>query len=441
MSGSEEDQVFLSPEDIKQLLDEANLKNAQDRSQIAGAIRGVQPRGPAIARLEEAILRMDTPEILKAAMMLLRHLGQPGGTVLHRLATQGPRAQVKVAALDILGETAPGRSCFVIAPSWHGYGEDVRRVAVEALRDPDASVREAALLALFMLPGEVRRFPDEVRSTLADPDPAVRAAGLRLIRRDACIDEALLGRVVQLLGDSDAGVRLQSAALLAHEGLRPEAAVPILVALLRSPDPERRVEAAGALARYGAAAAEATAVLGDLLLSSSGEELKACLEAIGSIGPAARILAPRLGESARRTDDGLDATFSALSRFGKASIPVLAELLEDPREERRYRAAHALKLMGSEAAEAIPVLERHLVDPVARVRFRVAQALLIVDPTSSTRLGEFILSRDDFDRSHFLHYLAEEKAPALPLLRNVADRLPPEQQATVQRLIDRIEGK
>lgn len=439
MTDPDEERVFLSPEDIKELLDQASLVNPQDRTQIAGAVRGVQPRGPALARLEAALLPMENPEALEAAMTLLRHLGPPGGEVLHRLALQGPRSQVKVAALDVLGETAPGRSCFVMASSWDNYSEHVRRTAVQALRDPDASVREAALWALFMLPGEVRRFPEEVRETVADPDPAVRAAALRLIRRDAAVDEAFLSRVVALLSDADAGVRLEAAALLAQERTQAKASVPVLIDLLGSPDPERREAAARALARYGADAVAATQALGSLLASGAGGELKACLEAIGSIGPPAGSLAPRLGDLARRTDDGLDAAFAALSGLGQVAVPVLAQLLDDAREDHRYRAAQTLKQMGPEFAAAIPILERRLLDPVARVRFRVAQALLLVDPGSASRLAEFILTCDEFDQSHFLHYLAEEQVAALPVLKLLAHRVPTPLQAVAQRHIDRIQ--
>lgn len=439
MTDPEEDRIFLSPEDISELLEKANLGDLDVRRQIAGAIRGVEPRGPALTRLEEAILRMEAPEALGAALMLLRHLGRPGGDVLLRLAVRGPRAQIRIAVLDILGETAPGHSCFVIAPSWKDYHSDVRRVALEALRDSDGGVREAALMALFHLPGEVRRFAEAVLGTLADPDAAVRAAGLRLMRRDVASNDTLVEKVAPLLHDPDAGVRLQAAAFLAQNRVNGEAVIPILTDLLRSPDSEWREDAARALARYGNSAAAAVPVLGEILETARGGELKACLEAVEGIGDAAAPLIPRLSDLAS-SDDGIDAIFSALSRLGKASVPSLIQLLDGPLEDRRYRAAHALKLMGPDASMAIPTLLRRLADPVARVRFRVAQALLLVDPTSVARLADFVMSRDEFDRGHLLHYLAEEKAPALPLLKDLVGRLPVEMQAIANRHIVRIQN-
>lgn len=434
----EEDRVFLSPEEVKRLLDETGLADGEGRREIAAAIRGVGPRDPAIVQLERIAGRSAGPTVLDAALTLLRHLGRPGVAALHRMALNGPHPEVKAEALYVLASTAPGISCFATALAWEDYRTDAWQVACEAVADQDPSVREAALEALLTLGPAERAFPRPIFEAIADPDASVRAACLRLMRHEADSTPWQPDRVVPLLSDPDASVRMEAARFLENSKTETDRVLPVLLDFLRSPDPEQRASAAKVIGRYGPVAAAAVPLLEPLLEQASPEELRALLEAIEGLGPAAAPLIPKLSLIALVPSSPLDEVFRSLARVGVAAVPALVNLLQSPEEDRRYRAALALRALGTQAASALPALWHALEDPVARVRFRVAQAILLIDAGAVQRLADYLVTRSDFDRSHLMHYLAEEKEKSLPVLQAVAARLPDELQAAARRHIEWI---
>ena len=77
---------------------------------------------------------------------------------------------------------------------------------------------------------------------------------------------------------------------------------------------------------------------------------------------------------------------TALSRFGKKSLPILCQGLEDADLEVRYGAVAALEHLGPDAKEAVPALARRLNDTEDLVRSRTVDALLRIDPRAFEHL-------------------------------------------------------
>ncbi|MCL6503377.1 MAG: HEAT repeat domain-containing protein [Pirellulales bacterium] len=80
----------------------------------------------------------------------------------------------------------------------------------------------------------------------------------------------------------------------------------------------------------------------------------------------------------------------ALARIGKAAIPQLMELLDEPNPTVRIHAARALGRMGSEAQPAVPKLVAALEDPEPEVQRAAARALGQMGPAASDAVPALI---------------------------------------------------
>jgi HEAT repeat protein len=147
------------------------------------------------------------------------------------------------------------------------------------------------------------------------------AAVTRLIQR--------LGResspaVLVLLADSDPTMRAWAACLLGHSG--EPAAVPSLIVRLTSPDPLERTWAIDALGRISDRRA-VPHLIPFVLDDAAGLQSVAAL-ALGRIGDP-RAVAPLIA-LLRQANASVDAASAALLQVGRAAVPALIALLEEP---------------------------------------------------------------------------------------------------------------
>jgi hypothetical protein len=141
---------------------------------------------------------------------------------------------------------------------------------VDALRDPERAVREAAAWAIGQVPWGAAAAAPALAVALADAEPVVRGLAVIAFRdaRPAVESPVILDALVARLKDDDVGVRMVSAQAIAALGARAAPALDALIEASRKRDEHVHVQ-------------------------------RSLADALGAIGPAARRALPELRELAR----------------------------------------------------------------------------------------------------------------------------------------------
>jgi HEAT repeat protein len=197
----------------------------------------------------------------------------------------------------------------------------------------DRSVREALT---YVGERDVQRLLWGVR----DPDPKIRAASLLGMEETGWSARVAVPAILRTFKDDDPRVRFSAACALAQFEPSTEGVLELLLAKLEEPRLTPDTAARAAIA-------------------------------VGHYGPRARPALARLLEQLRKGD----AATVALVEMGPASIPGLAEALQDNSPKVRRRAAKALRCMGPSARSAVPVLMERLKDSDGGSRAEAALAL------------------------------------------------------------------
>jgi len=245
------------------------------------------------------------------------------------------------------------------------------------------------------------RSVSELRSTLRDPDMSVRLAAVEELGQRASSSQEAVDALVEALGDSEPLVRRFAAHGLAGV---PSVSAPTLLALsrlLQDPEVEPRESAAQALAMLAPRApAESVADLGSKLaaaVSDSQESVRAhAIEAIGGLGAAGARLVPAVKPALERAlvDKSARVRGAAAAALGQlgAGVPgtvaLLTKALADPVHDVRKEAVIALEKMGPDAAPATKALVRQLRGKEIYLRVFAADALTAIGPRARAALPE-----------------------------------------------------
>ncbi len=216
---------------------------------------------------------------------------------------------------------------------------------LDALKDPDQSVREATAFALGNIPGDMR----------------------------ICVPP-----LIEALRDQDVQVRARAADALGRIGQSPELAVPALVSFLQE-DQGSRYFSSHALIKFGPAAKMAVPTLIDLLKGDDPSLPWYAAQVLGAIGPDAQAAVPALTNMLQATNDQeqLEAA-DAVAKIGRnqlEAVPIPARLLDAADYRDRARAAAVLGDFGAVAEPSVPALTKALNDENGDVR-RIAAASL-----------------------------------------------------------------
>jgi len=130
---------------------------------------------------------------------------------------------------------------------------------IEALKDPDPRVREAAAGALGLVgPSPTSEAVSALAELLGDSEAKVRKASLEALTRPQAVDMELIFAVLRVHEeDPSEDVRAEAAKTLAEIGARDPAVVWSLTESLKSPDRYLRQESVRALGKLGPAASPA----------------------------------------------------------------------------------------------------------------------------------------------------------------------------------------
>jgi HEAT repeat protein len=218
-------------------------------------------------------------------------------------------------------------------------------VLMEALTDPDSSVREMACWGFHYMgrragdaiPGLIQLFnsptqPPDVRVQALEAFSSIGSNGGGVRPADPSSIAVAMQDVVNLLGDSNPVIRAQASITLGSMGTYAKPAVPSLVSMIEAENIQTRMLAAATAGQIGPSAQEAVPALSELLTySASRDDALAQLTALGQnpsqVGEVA--LAAKLNELTR---SARAAGAVALGRIGPGaqdSVPALIAIMND----------------------------------------------------------------------------------------------------------------
>jgi HEAT repeat protein len=324
------------------------------------------------------------------------------GTAALSLQRRGPAAKAAVPVLKkALAGTDSGQRVMVVHVLRY-LGPDAAPVLIALWKDRDPNVRSEVFNSLYAMGPQAGAAIPALAAAVRDRDAAPHA-----IRALGSIGPDALPTLTEILKGGDPRDAVDAATAIGGMGPRAKDAVPALVEALKN-----RVTAATAghaLTDVGPAAVPA---LVDALKD------KACrphaFDALIRMGPRAKDAVPALIEVLKADDMWWQTAASALQHIGPDAIPALlkaaadpdneraapilwsmgrqkpettkavvrglVEMLKNPEEQLRQRAAATLGQIGEGARPAAPALEEALKDPNAGVRRAAADALKNIAP-------------------------------------------------------------
>ncbi len=382
------------------------------RVKAATALVRIDPRQAknAVPVLCEA-LKIGTPAERVQTVQLLGQLGADAGDACPMLveAMNDPDASLRSAArgaLTRIGAAAvpPLKAALTHKDVWvrrsaaetlgpmGSVAKDAAAALKERLKDDDALTRVAAAQALFAIDGQADALVPVLGDALKDKEPSVRRAGALVLFQMQPRPKEALPIFTAGLKDADPRIRIQSARAVWETNHKADEVMPVLVAVIKNPKEH-------ALA------------------------LDQTLSLVAQIGPPARVAIPPLVDWLKTADPALDGgnVADALGAIGAAAVPPLAELLADkdtaPHVQRRV--LRALGAAGPEgAAELVRVLEKGN----AALRPEAVRILGQMGPAgvgALPRLLEMAKSTEAdqrFNAVYTFYMLGPEARPAAPLL-------------------------
>jgi HEAT repeat protein len=242
-------------------------------------------------------------------------------------------------------------------------------VLLDLLNERTARQRASQLLDQFN-PEQMKSAQPALAGMLQDPDGTVRLQGAKLLGRLGPAEaKTTIPVLIELLKDPQEFTRIQAVDQLGRIGPDAKEAMPALIARLKEKGLVTNVP--HALARMGS---EALPALLETLNSDNAALRNSTVVALGTLGPAAQTAIPKLIELvtvAKGTQRS--GVMTALERMGDVSLPFLIKALE--KEEGRRAVIETLGRFGPRGKAAIPALVKLLQDPDPGVRALAALSL------------------------------------------------------------------
>lgn len=324
----------------------------------------------------------------------MRHLRLPAAVLLVHAITLAVYAQPPTSPSQ--GDLVGGRTL----ADW-----------IKDLSDPDASVRDAAILAIPRFGSAAEQaVPKLIEICLNDKDAGPRCQAVITLPKIK-IAEKDVHRVVETLGkclhDNQGVIRYQAALGLVAAGEKSRGALKDLLwaAQLNQFQPTWQIKEKVLIALQSAGREknkppdiEVIKVFLDSMQRSSSAQVR--LQAtigLGVLGPPAEtgvLLEEEKALLAKANDryerePGVkiwaNASLMALDKVDEHLLKRIGEFLKSPRVETRVQAAHALGVVGDKAKAAVPKLKEMLEDKEKPAAAAAIDALLQIDSDGSRR--------------------------------------------------------
>jgi len=299
-----------------------------------------------------------------------------GGLLLLGGCGQAPPAlPTSTKTVPVLAETYGGRAL----ATWRALSTDV-----------PAEERAAQAWALGVLEKDPLASLDVLLRLLRDPEASVRFAAIVAVGRLAPPSPEVAGELVSALKAPEEPLRRHARVALGHQG---RAALSVLRAALGSDNVRVRWAAVWALGEIGLSAAAVVTDVRPLAATDASPLIRRqagfSLARMGPKGIEACVALLRTAESVRRAE-----LATALSRGGPGVVGPMAALLADPDGDLAARAAGVLADLGPAAAPALDALVLAL-RRAGPVRFNAADALRQMGPAASDAVKPLVSSPDE----------------------------------------------
>lgn len=241
----------------------------------------------------------------------------------------------------------------------------------------------------------------DLRAKLRDPEMSVRLAAVEQLGPRAPESQEAVDALVQALGDPAPLVRRFAAYGLSEVKAPAPSMLIALAGLLKDPELEPRDSAARALASLALRVpAEAVRDLAPQLAAAVGDKEESvrahAVEALGGLGAPGGLLVPAVTPALERAlrDPSGQVRGTAAAAIGKlgSSVPgtvaLLIQALADPLHDVRKEAVIALEKIGPDAAPAAKALARQLRGKEIYLRVFAADALAAIGPGARAALPE-----------------------------------------------------
>lgn len=302
----------------------------------------------------------------------------------------------------------------------------------ESVRDNDARVRAAAIMALVRIDPEAPELAEEMKTAATDDNPfvresahdAVRSLGISILRqlaqdpRTALREDAILRMLKEhqarpeeiLLWMRDVNPLVARCAFESMQDLgdKADAAVPEAIRRLQSEDVALRLVVLSSFHTLGPKGAEAVPALAELLSDKSPHVAQLAANALYFIGPASVEALPAIVAQIRaqgwRTPQMLTGSLiDVLGNIGTQAapaVPLLLEIFSDPRvnEQLRIEAIVSIAKIGAPAPDLIVPLRKGLADPSFNVRQPALLALAAMKPKDAELLPDVLKTLRHQDR-------------------------------------------
>ncbi len=420
---------------------------------VSSAVQNAVARmGPgAIAPLEEGVAQGTVRSALAARVAVAMgppvrsHIGSPAAAKSGQVAVFRARTLIGLRPED---EATVGQ----VADLLEHVDSQLRIAAAEALslldasaarpardrlvltaRDPDPSVRAAAIGTLTQLWPDDPRTQEVVSGALSDEDGFVRSAAAealaavakappeeaigpltQLLRADSATLRAaalsVLGRtgdarvakdILPLVSDPDTTVQAAAIVALGHLSLAADQSLPVLEAIAkRTGDPAQAV-AIEALGQLGSAAHRTTDTLARLALDSQQSEAvrKLAIETLPRVGPsdqgAVDLFVKALDDPQWSVRQAAAVQLGRIGAPATRAVPGLLQRLENSQD--RDFAANAIRQIDAAPPEAVPLLMKMLENPRSdrRVRYYALHLLRKAGPAAKQALPLLYEQRED----------------------------------------------
>jgi HEAT repeat protein len=324
--------------------------------------------GPAAASAAPALvkaLRDGEYGIREEAAAALGLIGVKDAAVLTALekALKDPWPGAQIAAAGSLGRLDPD-------------GNSGLPVLIGHLADPGkfAQTRRQAAEALVPYGPRAAKAVPALTSLLKDGDDLDRAGALDALAAIGAESMPALPQIAALAASEDHSTR--NAAVAAVGALGPAAAplgVPVLEAALKKADSLYSRSIVEALERMGPAAVP---VLEGLLQRPDSMIVHAAIDALRAAKvPDERMIALLVAALDRTETFSGMSLVTALSKYGRAAVPSLVEVLRGRQRDAKSFALMALRDMGPAAEGAIPALEEVAASKDKDLAFDAAEIL------------------------------------------------------------------
>jgi len=306
------------------------------------------------------------------------------------LADIGPKAKAAVSALEVAVKEGGwlSRSAARALLKIDGQTNLAVEVFTQCLDQTDSGLRSSALADLRQLGPAAMPAAPRIQQALWDPEASVRQAAMEALRE---IDHARLEQSVQQM-NRDLPAR-----------------VDLLTDIIRNDNGSQWWRAALAVAVIGPEAKAAVPALTDVLMLTSSVKLRLpgagsfppgftmghAASALGEIGPDARDAVPLLAERVRDQEGRWKRPYClSLGRIGpaaKVALPVLrAELASEPPEARLAAAVAITRIDSQQCRDAVQVLQGFQNHPEPRLRLEAAAALWRLDAATPSPIAALI---------------------------------------------------